>query len=176
MSRRLLGAKRLESSRQRTESCSVCCHDLGLNFSDQVGTRSEVLLIGRYGYRPELTSRVKLSPVSLPALAFSLLFRFQGANVGTHPWVAVPGPPEFRLLAAGFWGRVATLSGTLTKRQPAPAEFSIGSGSSERLREDIRARLIRQPLRANFIDRIWRERRLLKISRGRSSGTSSCHA
>ena len=171
MSARLLGSKRLESSRQRTESCSVCCHDLGLNFSDRVGTQSEVLLIGRYGYRPELTSRVELSPVSLPALAFSLLFRFQGANMGTHPWVAVPDPPEFRLHAAGFWGRVATLSAVLTNRQPAPTEFSIGGGSPERLREVIRGVRVSQPfLRSGGTIFEGCE----NLSRGRPGGTWSC--
>ena len=150
MSHQLLGAKRLESSRQRTESCSVCCHDLGLNFSDQVGTRPEVLLIGRYGYRPELTSRVKLSPVSLPALAFSLLFRFQGANLAlTRGWPCRVLQSS-DCIAAGFWGRVATLSGVLTERQPAPAEFSIGGGSPERLREDIRGSESCQPVTRNF--------------------------
>ena len=70
--------------------------------------------------------------------------------MGTHPWVAVPSPPEFRLHAAGFWGRVATLSAVLTKRQPDPAEFSIGGGSPERLREVIRGMCESQPRTARF--------------------------
>ena len=70
--------------------------------------------------------------------------------MGTHPWVAVPGPPEFRLHAAGFWGRVATLSAVLTERQPDPAEFSFGGGSPERLREVIRGVRESQPTEARF--------------------------
>ncbi len=70
--------------------------------------------------------------------------------MGTHPWVAVPVPPEFRLHAAGFWGRVATLSVGLTKRQPEPLEFSVGGGSPERLREVIRGVRVCQPGRNGF--------------------------
>jgi len=96
----------------------VCCHDLGLNFSDRVGTRPEVLLIGRYSYRPELTSRVKPWLVSLPALAFSLLFRFQGAKRAlTRGW-PYQIPQSTDRDAAGSWRRLSILSAVLTKRQP----------------------------------------------------------